>query len=181
MYALTCLCDDCWILSDVSACRCGHLQSTHWELISEKMAYERSTTVGLSFEMGTMIYWLKNNATNVDSSMYEKCSSMTMTSREAICSTSTPVYVEKDFFIYGGFLLSTTKQAVAYAEYHTSSASKWEKARRVGTSKGMKLRRRVSLLLLNVHLADLNMKCSAKPFALLTHLCESFKGKGKCS
>lgn len=155
--------------------------SSHWELISEKMAYERSTTVGLSFEMGTMIYWLNVGMARVNTSMYEKCSTMAMTTRDALCSTGTPVYIQGDYFIYGGFLVSKTTQGVAFSEYHLSAAEKWEKARRVGEGQGMKHRRRVSLLLFNVHLEDLKKKCSVAPFTVLTNLCNSFKGKGNCS
>ncbi|KAH8028217.1 hypothetical protein HPB51_014172 [Rhipicephalus microplus] len=154
--------------------------STLWELISLKMAYIKNATAGLSFEMGTMMYWLKAQASNFTGSFYQRCEYLTMTSRDAVCGTQPAQYQEGDYYIYGGFVANNSQQGVAFADYDMSGQKKWEKARRDGEAKGLKLRRRVAIMLFNVHLEDIDKKCSVAPFAVETHICEALKGAGKC-
>ncbi|XP_075724082.1 uncharacterized protein LOC142766117 [Rhipicephalus microplus] len=144
------------------------------------MAYIKNATAGLSFEMGTMMYWLKAQASNFTGSFYQRCEYVTMTSRDAVCGTSPAQYQEGDYYIYGGFVANNSQQGVAFADYDMSGQKKWEKARRDGEAKGLKLRRRVAIMLFNVHLEDIDKKCSVAPFAVETHICEALKGAGKC-
>ncbi|XP_049525964.1 uncharacterized protein LOC125946496 [Dermacentor silvarum] len=136
------------------------------------------TVVGLSFEMGTLMYALKSEASDVASSVYGQCLYFGMTTRSAVCGKATsPTLIKDPYFTYGSFVSDGTKSDVAYAEYHTSGRDKWQKARRALA----KPRRRLAMLFYNVHLEDIKRTCSAEPFKVLTYTCEALKGAGNCN
>ncbi|KAH7957648.1 hypothetical protein HPB52_020981 [Rhipicephalus sanguineus] len=58
---------------------------SHWPLVRKNASYRNGKMlVGVSLEMGTLIYVLKQDAHNLNSSAYAKCKDFGMTSRDAV-------------------------------------------------------------------------------------------------
>ncbi|XP_075724081.1 uncharacterized protein LOC142766116 [Rhipicephalus microplus] len=58
---------------------------THWPLVRANATYaNRRTLVGLSFEMGTMLYVLESDVVSPQGGAYAKCTSFGITSRDAV-------------------------------------------------------------------------------------------------
>ncbi|KAL1435028.1 hypothetical protein MTO96_001576 [Rhipicephalus appendiculatus] len=148
----------------------------HWELVTTKMAYKNKATVGVSFEMGTMMYWLKQAATSVDGSIYKECNAVSMTSRDAICDSTSKIL--SPALVQGGYVFSTRQDLVVFSEYTRTLVDKLQYAKDDGEKKGQPLRRRVALLLFNLHLEDVQRRCDT-PYSNLNVTCEAFKGQGK--
>ncbi|XP_054923124.1 uncharacterized protein [Dermacentor andersoni] len=156
---------------------------THWPLIRSNATYTRGTTlVGVSFEMGTMIYVLEKDAPDLNGSAYAKCTSVGMTSRDAICGRRKSVsqeqqFLQEPYIIYGTFITESTKRHVAFADYYTSARNKVALA----LTKLGSLPRRAALMLFNVHLGDVKKRCGADAFTLIKWICQEFKGTRRCN
>ncbi|XP_070389658.1 uncharacterized protein [Dermacentor albipictus] len=157
---------------------------SHWHLVSSNTTryINNNILVGLSFEMGALIYVLKKDARNLNSSAYAECTNFGMTSRDVICATRKHVdrdeqLLRRPYFIYGTFLTTSTNRHVAFAEYHTSVRDKYTAARRRFGS----VRKRAALMLFNVHLGDVRKKCGPDAFTIIKWICEDFRGVNKCN
>ncbi|XP_054923261.1 uncharacterized protein [Dermacentor andersoni] len=156
---------------------------SHWHLVRANATgyINRRVWVGLSFEMGALIYALKQDARNLNSSAYAECTDFGMTSRDAICATRKYVdrrdqHLKSPYIIYGTFLTSTNRHVV-FAEYHTTVRDKYTAARRRFGS----LRKQAALMIFNVHLGDVRKKCGTDAFTIIKWICEDFRGVNQCN
>ncbi|XP_050038069.2 uncharacterized protein [Dermacentor andersoni] len=155
---------------------------SHWHFVLANTTYANTRIlVGLSLEMATLIYVLKQDAHNLGDSLYARCSGVALTSRDAICGQRSSLdpktqYIDKPYIIYGTFIRNNSRNQVAFAEYYTSARDKVFQARR---SYG-RIRRRMALMLFNVHLGDVRKKCGAEVFDTLKWLCHDFRDPSNC-
>ncbi|KAL3213942.1 hypothetical protein MRX96_007342 [Rhipicephalus microplus] len=155
---------------------------THWTFLKDSTTYSNSKTmVGLSFEMATLMYVLKKDVFSVANAIYERCTGLVVTSRDAVCGQRRTLdmkaqYIDKPYMVYGTFVRNGSRRNVAFAEYFTSAREKFFQARR---SYG-RLRRRAALVLFDVHLVDVRKKCGGDPFHLMKWVCQEFKGAREC-
>ncbi|KAL3198904.1 hypothetical protein MRX96_001484 [Rhipicephalus microplus] len=156
--------------------------ATHWPLVSKNTSYiNGEILLGLSFEMGTLVYVLQQNARNLNSSAFAKCKDYGMTTRDAICGqrkTTDPhvQYLRYPYMVYATFMKGRSKHHVVFAEYHVTVRDKLQSGRRRWGS----LRGPVALLLFNVHLGDASKRCGSPAFGIVKWVCEEMRGPGNC-
>ncbi|KAH7972175.1 hypothetical protein HPB52_008589 [Rhipicephalus sanguineus] len=155
---------------------------THWPLVSANATYASDKTlVGLSFEMGTLLYILESEAVSLHVGAYAKCTDFGMTSREAICGkrTSTSIreqFLDEPYVVYGTFIDDETQKRIAFAEFFTSGRDKYYKA----IKKYGSVRRRLAWMLFNVHLGDARKRCGSDAFTIVRLICQQIRGITKC-
>ncbi|XP_070389654.1 uncharacterized protein [Dermacentor albipictus] len=155
---------------------------SHWPLVRHNATYANGETlVGLSFEMGALIYVLKQDAKSLNDSAYASCMEAGMTSQDAICTFSKNVdkknqWLKEPYMVYGTYIHNNTKRHVAFSEYFTSVREKYTKAVRIFGS----LHHRSALLMFNVHLGDVRKKCSVDAFSAIQWICHDFLGQRSC-
>ncbi|XP_070389657.1 uncharacterized protein [Dermacentor albipictus] len=155
---------------------------SHWPLVRHNATYANGETlVGLSFEMGALIYVLTQDAKSLNDSAYASCTEAGMTSQDAICPFSKNIdkknqWLKEPYMVYGTYIHNNTKRHVAFSEYFTSLREKYTKARRIFGS----LHHRSALLMFNVHLGDVRKKCSIEAFSAIKWICHDFLGQQSC-
>ncbi|KAL3213944.1 hypothetical protein MRX96_007344 [Rhipicephalus microplus] len=155
---------------------------THWPLVRSNAKYASGKTlVGLSFEMGTLLYVLESEAVSPRDAAYAKCKDFGITSRDAICGRRNRTdtgdqFLDEPYVLYGTFLDGDTRKYVAFAEYFTSCRDKFIRARRKYGS----VRRRVAWMLFNVHLGDVRGRCGSGAFLVVKLICQEIRGSKKC-
>ncbi|XP_077524241.1 uncharacterized protein LOC144135448 [Amblyomma americanum] len=151
----------------------------HSMFVSARFQYRNSLAmVGLSFELGALVYMLKKDAPNFRSIAYAPCVTSGITSQDAICGQNPKAFdssrqsLGKSIEAVGAFLNATTRREVVISEFRHTVVSKFTKAeRRFGP-----FRNKLSWLLFNVHLGDHMGRCGTGPFYILEKFCEVFKG-----
>lgn len=147
------------------------------ELVAPGYPYQNSlAVVGLSLELGTLLYVLRKDAQAEQDIPYSPCIDASMTSFDGICAQSKYVPISRDgnLVAVAGYALAQSKNNVFLAEMPSTFADKYQ---RMASSVGF--RNRMSWLLFNVHLGDHTSNCTT-PFAVLEQVCEHFKGPSSC-
>ncbi|XP_054927937.1 uncharacterized protein [Dermacentor andersoni] len=141
--------------------------ASHWELISTKMSYKYNAIVGLSFELGTMLYVLKANVTKIEDAIYAPCTHWGMASKSAVCGLlQKALWVELNMYIYGSFSSNVTKSDIAFGEHIGSCGDRWRITRGERKALGEIIRPRLAMLLYNLHLDDFQRFCTYPPFSV---------------
>ncbi|KAL1435020.1 hypothetical protein MTO96_001569 [Rhipicephalus appendiculatus] len=144
---------------------------SHWHFLKASTTYSNARTiVGLSYEMATLMYVLKKDVTSVANAIYERCTGIALTSRDAVCGQRTTLdmeaqYIDKPYMIFGTFVRNSSRRNVAFSEYFLSAREKFDQARR----NFGRIRRRAAFVLFNVHLVDVRKKCGEDAFSSAVH------------
>ncbi|KAL3198911.1 hypothetical protein MRX96_001490 [Rhipicephalus microplus] len=158
------------------------IEATHWPLVRANETYADGKMLrGLSFELGTLVYVLKEGVKSLRAGAYARCTDFGMTSRDAICGTKHYVDSKKQFLgdpydLYATFLKDDVLDYIAFAEYHTSAQEKFVAARR----RYGRLHHRSVWLLFNVHLGDVNSTCGADAFGIVKWFCKYYRTTRSC-
>ncbi|XP_054928243.1 uncharacterized protein [Dermacentor andersoni] len=154
-----------------------------WHLLKRNATDRQETTLGLSFEMGTLIYELTSDYNNLASAIYSKCNGTSLTSREALCGSAQVVDTAKQklgapHLTYGGFPTDGNKKRVVFTDYlHTATERFMNVSGGTGSSN---LRSRVAWMLFNVHLGDTAQRCGGiRTFELEDNFCRAFLPSGQ--
>ncbi|XP_054928133.1 uncharacterized protein [Dermacentor andersoni] len=154
-----------------------------WYLLKRNATNKQTTTLGLSFEMGTLMYELTSDHNDLASAVNAKCNGTSLTSREALCGAAKVVDTAKQklaapYLTYGGFPTAGNNRRVVFTDYlHTAT----ERFLNVSGGTGSNdLRSRVAWMLFNVHLADTGKICGGiPPFELENDFCKVFLPSGQ--
>lgn len=148
-----------------------------WQLLERNATTKQTTTLGLSFEMGTLMYELSSDHKKLADAVYALCTATILTSREALCGSGISVdestqKLPAPYLTYGAFPTGGNKKRVVFTDFKTSAAEKFVNVSR-GTG-STNLRSRVAWMLFNVHLEDTAQKCGVKPFEVEEKFCNVF-------
>nr|XP_054927936.1 uncharacterized protein LOC129380230 [Dermacentor andersoni] len=154
-----------------------------WPLLKRNATDKQTTTLGLSFEMGTLIYELTSEYNNLASAVNAKCNGTSLTSREALCGSANVVDTAKQklaapYLTYGGFPTAGNKRRVVFTDYlHTATERFMNVSGGTGSNN---LRSRVAWMLFNVHLGDTAQRCGGiRTFELEDNFCKAFLPSGQ--
>ncbi|XP_065292754.1 uncharacterized protein [Dermacentor albipictus] len=154
-----------------------------WPLLKRNATDKQTTTLGLSFEMGTLIYELTSDQNDLASAINAKCYRGSLTGREALCGTAKDVDKGKQtlaapYLTYGGFPTSGNKKRVVFTDYQHSATERFLNVS--GGTGSDNLRSRVAWMLFNVHLEDTAKTCGGiEPFELENSFCKAFLPSGE--
>nr|XP_054928491.1 uncharacterized protein LOC129385652 isoform X1 [Dermacentor andersoni] len=131
--------------------------NTHADLVNF-MYTKKKTRLGLSLEMGTLVYVLSGNVTDIDKRVYQPCKNFYLAQSDAVdCQGPTT-----SMLLPGGMRIGSlnTDDSILFSwEDDESFKDKLEALKTSG-----KFREGWSWLLYNVHLVDFTGKCSVDPF-----------------
>ncbi|XP_075554177.1 uncharacterized protein LOC142587180 [Dermacentor variabilis] len=154
-----------------------------WYLLKRNATDKQTTTLGLSFEMGTLIYELTSDHNDLASAVNAECNGTALTSREALCGAASVVDKGKQtlaapYLTYGGFPTPGNKRRVVFTDYlHTATARFLNVSGGTGSNN---LRSRLAWMLFNVHLGDTAKRCGGiLPFELEDSFCKVFLPSGQ--
>ncbi|XP_077524242.1 uncharacterized protein LOC144135450 [Amblyomma americanum] len=151
----------------------------HSRFVRASYQYQNpSAMVGLSFELGALLYQLRNDTDDVTKIAYAPCVSAGITTQDAVCGPDPNAFnpsrqsLGPSLLVVGAFLNATSKRDVVISEFNLTVITKFREAeRRFGP-----FRRNLAWLLFNVHLGDHRQRCGLGPFYILQEFCDFFKG-----
>ncbi|XP_065292744.1 uncharacterized protein [Dermacentor albipictus] len=147
------------------------------ELVAPWYPYENQmAVVGLSLELGTLLYYLRNDAQTEQDIPYAPCVDASMTSLDVLCAhgQSTPISRDGNPVAVAGYASTPSKKKVFLAEILSTFSNKYQ---RMATGAGF--RNRMAWLLYNVHLGDHTRDCTG-PFDALAKVCQQIKDRSSC-
>lgn len=148
-----------------------------WHLLERNATTKQTTTLGLSFEMGTLMYELSSEHNKLADAVYALCTATSLTSREALCGSGISIEDSKHklpapYLTYGSFPTGGNKKRVVFTDFKTTAADRFVNVS--GGTGSTNLRSRVAWMLFNVHLEDTAQRCAVKPFEVEEKFCKVF-------
>ncbi|XP_077536161.1 uncharacterized protein LOC144148512 [Haemaphysalis longicornis] len=147
------------------------MSERHGELVKASFQYQKQgAVVGLSLEMGVLTYILRHESRTPKDIAYEPCwSAGPVSDASMVCPRDLALAEQLNSATLAGYVMGHNKVHVFFGDNVKTVAEKVE------FIKGLGPRKQLSLLLFNVHLTDLPLRCFANLFDRVSKIKTLFK------